>query len=265
MLTPHYWPLAKVARAVRSSTCLRDADGSRSSCARARGLRREAEHDRCGWPSLQTGGRLERSPSVKDAPAPWHWSARASPSTRPGPSIPASFRLLLLAEARARRRGRCVRRWRLGDALAGAVRRRSFGLRPSCASRRGPLLLNSRGLAGEAEASLLAALELARPARAAVSGSFAPLTSLARLWADRGEHGEGPGLLAPVYGWSAEGFDTAGFDRSGNAARYARLSRAQLAGSIPPNSPKKNREGECQPKRSHIGALTFRGIDSGEE
>jgi predicted ATPase len=33
--------------------------------------------------------------------------------------------------------------------------------------------------------------------------------SLARLWGEQGRRGEAHGLLAPVYGWFTEGFDTA--------------------------------------------------------
>ena len=33
--------------------------------------------------------------------------------------------------------------------------------------------------------------------------------SLARLWADRGRRTEARDLLAPIYGWFTEGFDTA--------------------------------------------------------
>jgi predicted ATPase len=32
--------------------------------------------------------------------------------------------------------------------------------------------------------------------------------SLARLWHDQGRHAEARELLAPVYGWFTEGFDT---------------------------------------------------------
>jgi predicted ATPase len=32
--------------------------------------------------------------------------------------------------------------------------------------------------------------------------------SLARLWRDQGKTVEAPELLAPVYGWFTEGFDT---------------------------------------------------------
>ena len=34
-------------------------------------------------------------------------------------------------------------------------------------------------------------------------------TSLARLWAERGKRAQARDLLAPVYGWFTEGFDTA--------------------------------------------------------
>jgi predicted ATPase len=34
-------------------------------------------------------------------------------------------------------------------------------------------------------------------------------TSLARLWAEQGRRAESHDLLAPVYGWFTEGFETA--------------------------------------------------------
>jgi len=34
-------------------------------------------------------------------------------------------------------------------------------------------------------------------------------TSLVRLWRDQGKRAEARDLLAPVYGWFTEGFDTA--------------------------------------------------------
>ena len=34
-------------------------------------------------------------------------------------------------------------------------------------------------------------------------------TSLARLWREQGRRAEGHDLLAPVYGWFTEGFETA--------------------------------------------------------
>ncbi|HJU17548.1 MAG TPA: hypothetical protein VJ770_13915 [Stellaceae bacterium] len=34
-------------------------------------------------------------------------------------------------------------------------------------------------------------------------------TSLARLWSEKGRRAEARDLLAPLYGWFTEGFDTA--------------------------------------------------------
>ena len=45
--------------------------------------------------------------------------------------------------------------------------------------------------------------------QAAKSFELRAATSLARLWADQGKRAEARDLLAPVYGWFTEGFDTA--------------------------------------------------------
>ena len=37
-------------------------------------------------------------------------------------------------------------------------------------------------------------------------------TSMARLWHDQGKRNEARALLAPVYGWFTEGFDTLNLD-----------------------------------------------------
>ena len=37
---------------------------------------------------------------------------------------------------------------------------------------------------------------------------FRPSTGLARLWRDQGKRAEARDLLAPIYGWFSEGFDT---------------------------------------------------------
>ena len=44
--------------------------------------------------------------------------------------------------------------------------------------------------------------------RAATSWELRAATSLARLWRDQGKVREARELLAPVYGWFTEGFDT---------------------------------------------------------
>ena len=60
----------------------------------------------------------------------------------------------------------------------------------------------------EAEASYLRALDVAR-AQESKSFELRAATSLARLWRDQGRRTEARDLLAPVYNWFTEGFDTA--------------------------------------------------------
>jgi adenylate cyclase len=59
-----------------------------------------------------------------------------------------------------------------------------------------------------AEISFLRALEIART-QSAKFWELRAATSLARLWHSQGKTTEARGLLAPVYGWFTEGFDTA--------------------------------------------------------
>ena len=62
--------------------------------------------------------------------------------------------------------------------------------------------------AAEAEASLHKALEVAR-SQSAKSWELRAATSLARLWQRQGKRAEARALLAPIYDWFTEGFDTA--------------------------------------------------------
>src|SRR5262249_5367331 len=59
----------------------------------------------------------------------------------------------------------------------------------------------------EAESSFHHALEIARNQQAK-SFELRTATSLARLWQQQGKRQEAHDLLAPVYGWFTEGFDT---------------------------------------------------------
>ena len=58
-----------------------------------------------------------------------------------------------------------------------------------------------------AEGRFQRALEIAR-AQQARSWELRAATSLARLWRDQGKRREAHDLLAPVYSWFTEGFDT---------------------------------------------------------
>jgi predicted ATPase len=59
----------------------------------------------------------------------------------------------------------------------------------------------------KAEAYLERALVVAR-AQQAKSWELRAAMSMARLWRDQGKRDEARALLAPVYGWFTEGFDT---------------------------------------------------------
>ena len=59
-----------------------------------------------------------------------------------------------------------------------------------------------------AERSFLHAIDIAR-AQQAKSWELRAATSLARLWGEQGRRTEAQELLAPVYSWFTEGFDTA--------------------------------------------------------
>jgi predicted ATPase len=61
--------------------------------------------------------------------------------------------------------------------------------------------------AGKAEAWFERSIEVAR-AQQARSWELRATMSLARLWRDKGRRAEARDLLAPVYGWFTEGFDT---------------------------------------------------------
>jgi predicted ATPase len=73
----------------------------------------------------------------------------------------------------------------------------------------GVLLLRQTGTSqAEAETWLRRALDVARR-QEAKSLELRAAMSLARLWQHQGKRGEARELLAPIYGWFTEGFDTA--------------------------------------------------------
>jgi predicted ATPase len=69
------------------------------------------------------------------------------------------------------------------------------------------LLMSPERDAVKAEACIERALAVAR-AQQAKSWELRAATSMARLWRDQGKQDEARDLLAPVYGWFTEGFDT---------------------------------------------------------
>jgi predicted ATPase len=69
-------------------------------------------------------------------------------------------------------------------------------------------VLAKTGDAAQAASWLQRAIDVAR-SQQAKSLELRAATSLARLWRDQGKRAQAHDLLAPVYGWFTEGFDTA--------------------------------------------------------
>src|SRR5215831_16899957 len=81
--------------------------------------------------------------------------------------------------------------------------------KPKSIASGGVLLLRQQGTPqAEAEAWLQCALDVARR-QEAKSLELRAAMSLARLWQQQGKRAEALALLAPVYSWFTEGFDTA--------------------------------------------------------
>jgi predicted ATPase len=98
----------------------------------------------------------------------------------------------------------------IDEALA-TVRATSEGFYESELHRlRGEFLLrlSPRQNEARAETECLQAMEIAQ-SQGARSLELRAATSLARLWRDHGRHTEAYDLLAPMYGWFTEGFETA--------------------------------------------------------
>jgi predicted ATPase len=70
------------------------------------------------------------------------------------------------------------------------------------------LRLDDLDTAKKAEASFRASLDIAQR-QGARSWELRAATSFARLWRDQGKRAQAHDLLAPVYGWFSEGFDSA--------------------------------------------------------
>jgi predicted ATPase len=68
-------------------------------------------------------------------------------------------------------------------------------------------LLEPKPGAAKAEMYFNRALDVARKQQAK-SWKLRAAMSMARLWRDQGKRDEARALLAPVYGWLTEGFDT---------------------------------------------------------
>jgi predicted ATPase len=99
----------------------------------------------------------------------------------------------------------------LAEELATMDRPGERGWDAELSRLQGELLLAQAGERQQlpaAEACLHHALDVARRQQAK-SWELRAATSLSRLWPQQGKRAEAHALLAPIYGWFTEGFDTA--------------------------------------------------------
>jgi predicted ATPase len=97
----------------------------------------------------------------------------------------------------------------IAEALALLDTTGGYWYAPELYRLKGALLLQQhRDNQAEAETCFHHALDIARNQQAK-SFELRAATSLARLWQQQGKRQEAHGLLAPVYHWFTEGFDTA--------------------------------------------------------
>jgi predicted ATPase len=97
----------------------------------------------------------------------------------------------------------------LGEAVDRVKRTGERWFEAELHQRRGELLLSlAKGELSEAEACFHRSIAVARNQGARL-WELRAATSLARLWSDQGKRAQAHDLLAPVYDWFTEGFDTA--------------------------------------------------------
>jgi len=123
---------------------------------------------------------------------------------------PAAGRRLRYATARTAPGNACPRRRGAGTAVSG-LRRNPAGdwgwdaeIHRLCGELTGRL---PHPDPAKAEESFRTALAIARK-QGTRGYELRAATSLARLWGEKSRRGEARELLAPVYGWFTEGFDT---------------------------------------------------------
>ena len=125
-----------------------------------------------------------------------------------GQTLTQPLHLVLLAEA-AGHAGQVEEGLRLlAEALAACEASGRADVLAEAYRLQGELLLQQDAPeVAQAEACFQQALAIARRQQAK-SWELRAATSLARLWQQQGQRAEAQALLAPVYGWFTEGFDT---------------------------------------------------------
>jgi predicted ATPase len=153
-----------------------------------------------GWALAHQGQAQEGIEQINQSVMAWR--ATGAETTRP-------YFLVLLAEAYETMEQSEIGLAALAEALTLGDKTGERWCEPELYRLQGALLLQQHSdNQAEAETCFHHALEIAR-ARQAKSFELRTATSLARLWQQQGKRQEAYDLLAPVYGWFTEGFDTA--------------------------------------------------------
>jgi predicted ATPase len=90
----------------------------------------------------------------------------------------------------------------------GWKQRRKGGAKPRSIARRGEIALMPREPDAAKSGEYFERALAVAPEQQAKSWELRAAMSMARLWRDRGKRQEAHDLLAPIYGWFTEGFDT---------------------------------------------------------
>ena len=130
-----------------------------------------------------------------------------SERNRPGAKLYRPFCLALFAEALEGAGEHDSALAALSEALALAQETGERWWEAEIHRLNGVSLLSQNCLT-ESEASFQRSIRIAQ-AQQAKSLELRAVRDLARLWGEQGRHAEARDLLAPVYGWFTEGFDTA--------------------------------------------------------
>ena len=166
-----------------------------------------AFHSGRPWERACVGGRW---PCRARARREWPRSARGSPpGGPPGQQLSVPYLCTLLAEVSAHLGHTEDGLQALAEAHTLVEQHEERWWEAEVHRLRGVLLLRQPGTPqAEAEAWLQRALDVARR-QEAKSLELRAAMSLARLWQQQGKRAEAYELLAPIYGWFTEGFDTA--------------------------------------------------------
>jgi predicted ATPase/class 3 adenylate cyclase len=152
-----------------------------------------------GWTIVERGQGDEGIAQIHQGLAAY----QATGATRDRP-----YNLALLAEASAKVGQTTEGLEALAEAQATLARSGVRWWEAELYRLRGALLLLSADNEADVEACFHQALDIARRQQAK-SLELRAATSLARLWQRQGKRAEARELLAPIYGWFTEGFDTA--------------------------------------------------------